>query len=228
MQVLDFGRLEIVDSMGGDLSVVNSARVSFNVCKEVLDKSDVGLINYLVKNKHDSPLRHTQISFRIKAPEFVMRQWYKHIVGATFTVSREPDGAWNEVSGRYVEYADEFYTPDIFRAQSKSNKQGTTAESVESAENAKKIYTDSVAQSYASYKSLLDAGVGREIARTILPLNYYTEVIWTASLQAVLNFITLRDHEHAQYEIRVYASAMRELVKSIAPLTMIAWEKHRI
>lgn len=207
--------------------VVNAARVSFGKQHETLDNSDKKLIEYLVKNKHDSPMRHVQLSFRIKAPEFVMRQWYKHIVGCTFTDFREVDHAWNEISGRYVEYKDEFYFPDVFRKQSKDNKQATINENIECVSEATEIYNHVVKTSFESYNKLLELGVGREIARTILPLNFYTEVIWTASLQAVLNFISLRNHSHAQYEIQMYAKAIKELVHNVAPITMEAWEKHR-
>lgn len=228
VEVLNKGFITLVFAPdNGDLTVVNAARVSFNKFKTEFDNGDAKLIDFLVREKHDSPMRHVNMTFRIKAPEFVMRQWYKHIVGAAYTVAREPDHAWNEVSGRYVEYNDEFYSPDLFRKQSKNNKQATTNEEIEGADLARKIYDDTISQSYTNYKELLALGVGREIARTVLPLGFYTEVIWTASLQAVLNFISLRDHDGAQHEIRVYAQALRELIKDVVPETMKAWELHR-
>jgi thymidylate synthase (FAD) len=211
----------------GDLTVVNAARVSFNKSKDELDSGDAKLIEFLVKNKHDSPLRHVNMTFRVKAPEFVMRQWYKHVVGIAYTVAREPDHAWNEVSGRYVEYDEEFYYPETFRKQSKNNKQATTCEEIDGAAEARLLYAKTIDDAYKAYKSLLSIGVGREIARTVLPLSFYTEVIWTASLQAILNFISLRDHDGSQHEIRVYALALRELIKDVVPETMKAWETHR-
>ena len=121
IDVLDKGFVEVVDSLGSDLTVVNSARVSFGKRKEKWDKSDEKLVNYLAKYKHYSPFRHLQIQFHIKAPEFVMRQWYKHIVGIeTTSNSSTKDHAWNEISGRYVQYQD-FYEPDVWRKQSKDN-----------------------------------------------------------------------------------------------------------
>lgn len=229
INVLNKGFITLVFApTNGDLIVVNAARVSFDISKEVFDDKDAKLIDYLVRNKHDSPIRHVNMTFRIKAPEFVMRQWYKHIVGASYTVAREPDHAWNEVSGRYVEYDEEFYIPDKFRKQSKNNKQATTDEEIDAAEQAHALYAETISNAYAKYKELLGMGVGREIARTVLPVGFYTEVIWTASLQAILNFISLRDHEHAQHEIRVYAQALRELIKEVVPETMVSWEKHRI
>lgn len=228
INVLNHGFVTLVSGPeNADLLVVNAARVSFDKHHDVLQKNDTGLINYLVKHKHDSPFRHPHITLRISAPEFVMRQWYKHIVGIAYTPEREIDHAWNEVSGRYVEYGDKFYRPDSFRKQSTDNKQGTTSEEIDDALTAAIIYDLATKNAYESYKKLIEIGVGREIARSILPLNFYTEVYWTASLQAVLNFISLRDHEGAQHEIRVYAQALRELLSDVAPITMAAWEEHR-
>ena len=112
MKVLDKGFVEVIDTLGNDLTVVNSARVSFGKRKTKWDKSDERLVRYLAKHKHHSPFRHLQIQFHIKAPEFVMRQWYKHVVGIeTTSNSSTKDHAWNEISGRYVPVED-FYTPD--------------------------------------------------------------------------------------------------------------------
>jgi len=228
IEVLNHGFITMVMSPeNGDLMVVNAARVSFGKHHSKLQRGDKALLNYLVKNKHDSPFRHVQITFRIKAPEFVMRQWYKHIVGISYTPEREIDHAWNEISGRYVEYPDEFYFPEIFRKQSSDNKQATRNEEIDQPLKASEIYEKAVTHSYVSYKELLELGVGREIARTILPLNFYTEVYWTASLQAILNFINLRDHDGSQHEIRLYAKSLAELVKTVAPITMELWSLHR-
>ena len=123
MKVLDKGFIEVIDTLGDDLTVVNSARVSFGKRKTKWDKGDERLVRYLAKHKHHSPFRHLQIQFHIKAPEFVMRQWYKHVVGIeTTSNSSTKDHAWNEISGRYVEY-DEFYQPEVYRKQSEDNKQ---------------------------------------------------------------------------------------------------------
>ena len=227
IDVLDKGHVTLVDHLGGDLTLVNSARVSFGNKKAKFDKKDIGLINYLVENRHDSPMRHVQLQFRIKAPEFVMRQWYKHVIGMGYSVHREPDHAWNEISGRYVEYDPEFYFPVMFRKQSDDNKQATINEEVDHADVARLQYRNGINSAYATYKSLLRMGVGKEQARGVLPVSFYTEVIWTCSLQGVLNFVSLRDHEHAQWEIRQYAIVVRELVATIAPYTMAAWDKYR-
>ena len=124
-KVLDKGFIEVVDTLGNDLTVVNSARVSFGKRKETWTKSDERLVRYLSKYKHYSPFRHLQVQFHVKAPEFVMRQWYKHVVGIeTTSNSSTKDHAWNEISGRYVEVED-FYTPEVWRKQSEDNKQAS-------------------------------------------------------------------------------------------------------
>jgi len=229
IDVLDKGYIELLDRMGNDLTVVNSARVSFGTYSTEWSKKDELLLNYLVKNKHDSPFRHVQLQFRIKAPEFVMRQWYKHIVGIGYTPMREVDHAWNEISGRYIEYQPDFYVPEQFRKQSKDNKQATTDELLhgDNYYAVKDTYETQITLAYNAYEELLRRGVGKEQARGVLPVCLYTEVIWTTSLQAVLNFISLRDHPHAQWEIREYAKAIKELVGTVTPHTMSAWIKHR-
>jgi thymidylate synthase (FAD) len=131
IDVLDHGYVELVGYMGGDLNVVNAARCSFGKNKLELDDSDFKLIKYLADNRHYSPFRHTQLQFLVKAPEFVMRQWYKHVVGISFSEGREVDHAWNELSMRYTNMADaDFYTPETFRSQSKSNKQSSNDDSI--------------------------------------------------------------------------------------------------
>ncbi len=228
IKVLNEGFITLVSAPhNADLIGVNAARVSFDRESQSLTTADKRLINFLIKNKHDSPFRHVHITCRIKAPEFVIRQWYKHVIGIAYTPEREPDHAWNEISGRYVEYEPEFYYPEKYRKQSLNNKQATTDEEIDKPEFADVIYRQSIEQSYSAYKGLLELGVGREIARTVLPLNFYTKVIWTASLQAMLNFIMLRDHEGAQHEIRLYAQALRQILEGIVPVTMAAWLKHR-
>ncbi len=228
IEVLNKGFVSLINAPeNADLISVNAARVSFGRESKEMAVADERLIDYLVKHKHDSPFRHSHFTFRIKAPEFVMRQWYKHVVGIAYTPEREPDHAWNEISGRYVEYEPDFYFPDIYRKQSSDNKQATIDEEIDKPEFAEAIYRQTVMQSYDAYKGLIELGVGREIARTILPLNFYTEVVWTVSLQAVLNFVTLRDHDGSQHEIRLYAQALTHILEKIAPVTMKCWNKYR-
>ena len=223
IDVLDKGFVTLKDKLGDDLTVVNSARVSFGAESKEWSKKDDLLLEYLVMNRHDSPFRHVQLHFRLKAPEFVMRQWYKHVVGIGYTPMRDVDHAWNEISGRYGRYID-FYIPNGWRKQSDDNKQASTDELVYTD---LLQYGDFLKQAVELYEKLLDDGVAREQARMVLPVSFYTEVIWTTSLQAVLNFISLRDHPHAQWEIQEYAKALREHIKLVAPRTMEMWDKYR-
>ena len=222
MKVLDKGFIEVIDTLGDDLTVVNSARVSFGKRKEKFDKSDERLVRYLAKYKHYSPFRHLQIQFHIKAPEFVMRQWYKHVVGIeTTSNSSTKDHAWNEISGRYVEVED-FYTPEVFRKQSEDNKQATEG-AIEEQMHAQTLWGVAMFNAKKYYNDLLDLGVGKEQARAILPLNQYTEVYWTASFQAVMNFIELRNEKTSQWEIQEYAKSMLDLIHESFPKTTEIW-----
>ena len=219
MKVLDKGFVDVKTWMGSDLMVVNSARVSYGNESLSLSEKDENLINYLAKNKHSSPFRHCFITFHVKAPEFVARQWYKHIVGCNFSVGDAVSHGWNEISGRYVEYEPDFYIPDQLRAQSKSSKQA----SVESEDMpSPKIIQDTVDVCNRVYRDLILAGVAKEQARLVLPFSTYTEFYWTASLQAVAHFCKLRDHEHAQYEIREYAQALSKATKELFPYSFLA------
>lgn len=221
-EVLDKGFIEVIDKLGNDLTVVNSARVSFGKRKESFDVNDRKLVKYLAKHKHWSPFRHLMVQFHVKAPEFVMRQWYKHVVGIeTSSSSATKDHAWNEISGRYVPVTD-FYVPSNWRRQSKDNKQASEG-SIEDQSAAEKIYSEAMQHNLNSYEKLLELGVAKEQARMILPLNQYTEVYWTASFQAIMNFIELRDEDTAQWEIREYAKAMKELMKLIYPEITSVW-----
>lgn len=221
--VLDKGFVTLKDRLGDDLTVVNSARVSFGAESKEWTKKDDLLLGYLAMNRHDSPFRHVQLQFRIKAPEFVMRQWYKHVVGIGYTPQRDVDHAWNEISGRYSRYID-FYTPAGWRRQSDDNKQASTDEIVYENLTA---YDEFLEQARELYDGLLADGVAREQARMVLPVSFYSEVIWTTSLQAVLNFISLRDHPHAQWEIREYAKAVKELTAKVAPRCVEVWAEYR-
>lgn len=221
-EVLDKGFIEVLDKLGTDLTVVNSARVSFGKRKEVFDDNDRKLVKFLAKNKHWSPFRHLMVQFHVKAPEFVMRQWYKHVVGIeTSSSSSAKDHAWNEISGRYVPVS-EFYTPSNWRRQSDNNKQASEG-SIEDQKYAGEIFDEVMIYIKGSYEKLLEAGVAKEQARMILPLNQYTEVYWTASFQAIMNFIELRDEATAQWEIREYALAMKELMFEIYPEITKIW-----
>jgi len=222
IKVLDKGFVEVLGFLGTDLTVANSARVSFGKRKNIYDKSDYRLVNYLAKHKHFSPFRHLVVQLHIKAPEFVMRQAYKHVVGIEATSSYSTkDHAWNEISGRYVP-VEEYYIPKNWRQQSEDNKQASEG-TISDQEKAEDKYKTALALIGHYYDELLELGVAKEQARILLPLAAYTEVYWTASFQAIVNFIELRDEPTAQWEIREYAKVLKELMFAIYPKTTEIW-----
>ena len=223
-KVLDKGFIEVIDSLGNDLTVVNSARVSFGKRKEKFDKSDERLVRYLAKYKHYSPFRHLQVQFHIKAPEFVMRQWYKHVVGIETTSAHiTKDHAWNEISGRYVPY-DEFYEPTEFRKQSEDNKQASEG-LIDDQVTATIKWRTAQMKLIETYNEFLDMGMAKEQARSILPLTVYTKVWWTASFQSIMNFIELRDEPTSQVEIQEYARALKKIMLKTFPETTKLWSE---
>ena len=212
----DIGRLELIDWLGDDLTVVNTARVSYGKESETFSEADGKLLTFLATHGHLSPFRHVQLQFRVKAPIFIKNQWMKHMVGAEVAFKDQP---WNEVSQRYVKSDLEFYIPLQWRKQATKNKQASAGVLDEvdqlACNDMLEHYYDYVK---ATYVRFLELGIAREQARIILPLATYTEWIWTASLQAVVHFILLRDHPGAQWEIRQYALAMREMCEYVAPM----------
>ena len=224
IDVLDKGYIELVDSLGDDLTPVNAARVSFDGFSKEFTEKDRKLSRFLIKHKHHSPFRHQHAMFIIKAPEFVMRQWYKHVVGIETTSSHvTKDHAWNEISGRYVPY-DEFYEPTEFRKQSEDNKQASDG-LIQEQDSAVMYWKTAQNNVIETYNKLLDMGVAREQARSILPLTVYTKVWWTASFQSIMNFIELRDEKTSQVEIQEYARAMKKIVLTLYPETTKLWSE---
>lgn len=228
--VLDHGFVRLVDSLGSDLAVVNAARVSFHKQSEEFGEKDAKLLNYLAVHQHWSPFRHVYFTFHCKVPEFIARQWYKHVVGIAYTEGGAAcvDHGWNEVSQRYTDVSDfDFYVPGHYRQQSASNKQGSTdalltffddpQEGI--VETIRSQVGDHVFNACSLYERMIALGVAREQARMVLPLNIYTEFYWTASLQAVVNFIKLRKHEGSQWEIRQYADAVEAAIMDVVPVS---------
>lgn len=219
--VLDKGFVNLIGVLGDDLTVVNAARVSFGKRKTQLSQGDIKLIKYLAEHKHWSPFRHVQLQFHCKVPEFVARQWYKHVVGIAYTEAASVDHAWNEISMRYVDAGEfDFYTPTAFRKQSEDNKQASMDETVSDPDGMlKKQYQAQCSDAFTLYQKLVADGVAKEQARALLPLSVYTEFYWTASLQAIVNFVILRQHAGAQFEIREYADAIDDLVRQVVPIS---------
>ena len=224
IDVLDKGYIEVVDSLGDDLTPVNAARVSFDGFSEEFTDKDRKLSRFLIKHKHHSPFRHQHVMMVIKAPEFVLRQWYKHVVGIEST-SRHytKDHAWNEISGRYVEVA-EYYEPKTWRKQSEDNKQASDGELGE----IEQVALDGLHKEYLkklkeTYNHMIRLGVAKEQARIMLPLSQYTKVWWTASFQSIMNFIELRDEPTAQWEIQQYAQSLKRMMLEVFPETTNLW-----
>jgi len=220
IQVLDHGLVRLVDHMGDDLSVVRSARVSYDAEWRTGDDEgkDTKLIHYLMKNNHTSPFESVTFTFEIKAPIFVLRQWHRHRTWS-----------YNELSARYSELPEEYYVPrpEHVGIQSSSNKQMrdfTTADNGY-AEAQCLLISQTCEFAYRSYHDLIADGVPREIARGVLPLNTYSHMFATVDLHNLFHFLRLRLHEHAQYEIRVYAEAMLSLIKPIVPISVQAFEE---
>lgn len=214
--VLDKGNVRYIRHLGSDIAICEAARISY-LAPSKGELSDKKLIEYLWKNLHTSPFEQCSITFDIKMPIFVMRQFIRH---RTFRV--------NEVSGRYSELKDEFYIPTTWRAQDNKNKQS----SVDSLDLEHKCLTQAVDlnchHQYLFYKDLLSGGVAREMARMVLPLNIYTEIYVNCDLHNLMHFLNLRLDEHAQYEIRVYAEAMKAIMKHLFPWTTEVFNKYKM
>lgn len=204
------GHITLVHYSGNDLSAVNAARVSFGAQREELDEKDLKLLSYLAKHRHTSPFEHASISFRVKVPLFVARQWMRHRTQS-----------FNEISRRYTSADIDFFVPKELRKQHKSNRQASEG-SVDDP-NLIALYDAQLTRALATYEHLIAEGVCREQARAILPQAMYTEFIVTANLLNWLKFIELRDHEGAQAEIIEAARAVRSILETLYPHTTKAW-----
>ena len=224
--VLDKGYIEVVDKLGDDLTPVNAARVSFGTKSDTFEEKDRKLSKFLIKHKHFSPFRHQHVMMILKAPEFVMRQWYKHVVGIETTSSSvTKDHAWNEISGRYIPVK-EYYYPEVWRKQSDDNKQASEGELDDlQQKRMTQIYNEYMRHVEMTYERMVDAGMAKEQARIVLPLSQYTLVYWTASFQSIMNFIELRDEPTAQWEIQQYAKALKGIMLGIFPETTKLWSE---
>lgn len=229
ISVLDHGYVRLISNLGSDIDVVNAARVSFDKEVSSLGDKDVNLINFLVREKHDSTLRHCVLSFEVYAPLMVARQWYKHSVASTHL---DDQLGWNESSRRYITEKEEFYIPHVneWRSAPDNRKQGS-GEPVDSEIGAKYLQRlrASVERGISDYKQALADGIAPEQARLLLPAYaMYVRWRWTVSLNAVLHFLSLRLGHGAQYEIIEYANAVNEFVQQHYPVTARAWNEYRV
>ncbi|HCT52313.1 MAG TPA: FAD-dependent thymidylate synthase [Balneola sp.] len=209
--------VKLIQYMGDDLSIVNAARVSMNKRSSEMRSKDERLIKYLFEHEHTSPFRHQYLTFHIKAPLFVLRQWQKHQVGCSF----------NEQSFRYVSPQKKVWKPSEWRCKPVDTiKQGSSVPVPDIiAQEVNKLYEDNVEAIIKTYDKLLELGICKEQARMILPLSTITEVWWTASLQATLHFLDLRLEKTAQKEIQFYAQKVAQITKSKYPIAFKVWQE---
>ncbi len=230
-KILDHGFIRVIDYMGDDSSIVQAARVSYGKGTKKLNQ-DKNLINYLISHRHSTPFEMNEIKFHIKLPIFVARQWIRH---RTANV--------NEYSARYSILDKEFYIPKNkdLKPQSKTNNQGRSGElSSDEINKYLKIIEENSKTGFENYSKLLNedefgqriddskSGLARELSRMTLPLNAYTQWYWKIDLHNLMHFLSLRFDPHAQYEIRVYAEVMMDILKKWVPLTYDAFISNRL
>ena len=218
--VLDHGFVRLVDYMGGDARIVQTARVSYGAGTKTVHE-DAGLIDYLMRHQHTSPFEHVVLELHCKMPIFVARQWIRHRTARL-----------NEISGRYSIMKDEFYVPAPAQVQRQStdNKQGRAATDVPPELRRKVVDLIQRDQStaYAAYQEMIDDDIARELARINLPLSLYTEWYWQMDLHNLFHFIRLRADAHAQWEIQQYARAIADIARAVAPLAYRSFERHQL
>jgi thymidylate synthase (FAD) len=215
IEVLDHGFVRLDGAMADDLSVVNGARVSFARRKTDMDESDEALIRFLMRDRHGSPFEHNAFRFHVRCPIFVAREWFRHRIGS-----------FNEFSLRYARATDDFYVPEADDVRTQVGKPGAyTFEPVEPelAERTRDELRAVYEQAYETYERLVEAGVARELARSVLPVGAYTQFFWTVNARSLMNFVSLRNSEFAQLEIRRYAEAVEAFFAERMPVTYAAF-----
>lgn len=216
--VLDKGFVRLVDYMGSDSRIVQSARVSYGDGTKTV-REDQGLINYLLRNEHTSPFEQVVFTFHVKLPIFVARQWIRHRTARL-----------NEISGRYSVMRNEFYVPaaEDIAFQSQNNKQGRSEEEVPAAlrEAVLQNLIDQQTAAYDSYEKLIGENIARELSRINLPLSLYTEWYWQIDLHNLFHFLKLRLDGHAQKEIRSYAEILLMIAEKVCPYACEAFRNH--
>jgi thymidylate synthase (FAD) len=215
IEVLDHGFVRLDDAMADDLSVVNGARVSFARRKTEMDESDEALIRFLMRDRHGSPFEHNSFRFHVRCPIFVAREWMRHRVSS-----------FNEFSLRYAKATEDFYVPELADVRTQVGKPGAyTFEPVgeELAEQTRQELQAVYEHAYATYERLVEAGVARELARSVLPVGAYTQFYWTVNARSLMNFVSLRNSEFAQREIRRYAEAVETFFAGKMPSTYAAF-----
>jgi thymidylate synthase (FAD) len=210
------GGFAILDAaMADDLSVVNAARVSFSKHSESMGDAEAGLIGFLMRERHGTPFEHNAFRFHVRCPIFVAREWFRHRIGS-----------FNELSARYTELPENAYLPDGEYVRSQTGKPGSYSfitMTPEIAEIARDRIGEAYAHAFNTYRSMLSAGVAKEVARMVLPVGTYTEFYWTVNARSLMNFLSLRTSPMAQREIRDYAVAIENHFGLTMPVTYQAW-----
>lgn len=209
-QVLDHGSIELDAEMATDLSVINAARVSLNKKSEYVDQGGEKLINFLMKKKHGTPFEHNSFRFRVKAPIFVFREWHRHRIGHSY----------NEWSARYSMMEPVFYIPEnVVQQTGKAGDYTYVPAPLELATAFQSELRFHCEESYKRYEVAVANGISKQQARFLLPVNVYSQMIWTCNARSLMNFLVLRNHEAAQWEIRQYAIAAEEMFAATMPIT---------
>jgi thymidylate synthase (FAD) len=217
IRVLDHGFVRLDGAMADDLSVVNGARVSFARRKTEMDESDEGLIRFLLRERHASPFEHSVFRFHIRCPIFVAREWMRHRWSS-----------FNEFSLRYAQATDDFYLPELEDVRTQVGKPGAYSfdpVDPEIAQQTREELQGIYEAAFATYERLVELGVARELARSVLPVGAYTEFFWTVNARSLMNFLSLRNAEAAQREIRRYAEAVETFLAEKMPVTYDAFVK---
>lgn len=210
--VLDHGFVALEAACADDLSVVNSARVSFNKRHDEMEDGDPQLVGFLLKNRHGTPFEHNYFRFRVKAPLFVFREWHRHRVGHSY----------NEWSARYSELREEFYVPAVEAVRRQIGKPGHYSYEpapIEDASEFRDALRRQGAEAFRHYRLALEAGIAKEQARLFLPVNAYSEMYWSCNARSLMAFLSLRNAPQAQWEIRQYAIAVEGIFAELMPVT---------
>lgn len=203
--------LSLVQVCASDLMVVNAAKVSFGSRADSMGETEVGILNFLMRNRHGSPFEHNMFTFHVRCPIFVAREWFRHRIGS-----------FNEFSGRYKEMKPDFYIPNANDVRTQTGKPGhyvMEQMDVDVATTVMEVIGNSARESWGNYQWMLEQGVAKELARDVLPVNIYTEFYWTVNARALMNFLSLRNHEHALREIRYFAECVEILFGIAMPVT---------
>jgi thymidylate synthase (FAD) len=219
IQVHNHGHVILEDAMGSDLHIVNNARVSFDQESTEFTAKERGLLNFLMRERHGSPWESVVFRFDVKAPIFVIREWQRHRVGS-----------FNEQSARYSEIPDHYYVPEAEYVREQVGKPGNYSfdpiTDPAKVDRSLELLDETQRAAFAAYREMLDMGVAKELARTVLPVGMFSRMKWTVNLRSLFNFVALRNHEHAQREIRDYAGAVEDLARTIVPVAFEVYEEN--